>query len=109
MTVLDPAAGYFINTFDVTPDKAEALLAHLSTATKQIFLHAPGFVSANLHLAHDHRHAANYANWRSKRGYDAAVQSPEAQVHRYAAAAFASGLNPIFYDLLRTRAVNRLS
>jgi quinol monooxygenase YgiN len=104
MTVLDPSAGYFtlINTFTVEPKRAQALLAHLSKATEELFLRAPGFVSANLHMSRDRRHVTNYAQWRSQEDYDAAVQNPESQAHMRDAAALASTFNPIFYDLIET-------
>ena len=54
MTILDPSAGYFalINTFAVEPSKTQAVLAHLSKATEDVFLRipGPGFISANLPL-----------------------------------------------------------
>ena len=104
MTVLDPSAGYYIliNTFTVEPGKAEALLAHLSKATEAVFLDAPGFVSANLHIGRDRRHVTNYAQWRSKEDYDAVVKNPQTQAHMREAAALASNFDPIFYDLVET-------
>ena len=73
-TTLDPSGGYltFINTFTVEPDKAEALLEALKTATEEIFRHRPGFISANLHVSRDRRRVLNYAQWRFKEDYDAA-------------------------------------
>jgi quinol monooxygenase YgiN len=91
-----------INTFTVEPERAQSLLAHLSKATEDIFLHLPGFVSANFHVSRDRRHVANYAQWCSQENYDAMVKNPRAQVHMRDAAAIASAFNPILYDLVET-------
>lgn len=109
MTILDPADGYFtlINTFTVEPEKAPALLAHLSAATEQIFCKADGFVSANLHLSDDSRHIANYAQWRSRQDYAAAVSNPETQRHMADAAALATSFSPLFYALREVHAAKR--
>ena len=101
MTTLDPSAGYLtlINTFDVDPDRAEALLAVLSKATDDVIRHLPGFVSANLHVSRDRRHVANYAQWRSQADMDAMLADPAAQGHTREAAGIARVFHPIVYDL----------
>jgi len=103
MTILDPSDGYFIliNTFTVEPGKAEALLAYLSKATEEVFLHADGFVSANLHISDDHRHVANYAQWRSRKDYEEVAKNPAIQSHMREAAKLVSSFEPVFYDLVK--------
>ena len=100
-TVLDPSAGYLtlINTFDVDPTRAEALLTALSKATEDTIRHMPGFVSANFHVSRDRRHVANYAQWRSQADLDAMLASPGAQDHLREAAAIALSFTPVMYDL----------
>ena len=111
MTILDPSAGFFIliNTFTVEPDKAQALLDSLSNATEEVFRHAPGFVSANLHISDDGRHVANYAQWRSKTDYDEAGKNPAVQSHMREAAKHVPSFEPVFYDLVKVHVAERES
>lgn len=106
MTTLDPNDGYYvlINTFTVDPARAEALLAVLSEATLRAMRQRPGFVSANLHVSHDRRHVANYAQWRSKADLDAMMQDPAAREHMREAAAIAESFAPIYYELRESHA-----
>lgn len=101
VSTLSPNSHYltFINTFTVEPEKAEALLENLTNATKEVFLHQPGFISANLHLSHDRRKVVNYAQWRSKEDYEAMSQLPDVQSHMKRAAALAIGFEPVDYEL----------
>lgn len=101
MTTLDPTDGYvvLINTFSVDPDRAEELLAELTTATEQGMRHRPGFVSANLHLSHDRRHVANYAQWRTQADLDAMMSDTDAQAHMREAANIATAFDPVYYEL----------
>ncbi len=103
---LDPSDGYLtlINTFDVAPEKAEALLKVLSAATEEVMRHLPGFVSANLHMSLDRRHIANYAQWCSKEDFDAMLKNPVAQVHMREAAEMADSFTPLLYSLRETHA-----
>ena len=111
MTTLDPSAGYLvlINTFAVEPSRAEELIAVLSHATEAGMRQRPGFVSANLHISHDKRHVANYAQWRSKDDLDAMMKDPTAQAHMREAANIATSFSPIYYDLCEVHSVNRLA
>lgn len=106
MTTLDPKAGYLvlINTFTVEPNRADELLTVLSHATEKGIRQMPGFVSASLHLSHDKRHVANYAQWRSQADLDKMMTNPDAQVHMREAAAIATSFEPIYYDLRETYA-----
>jgi quinol monooxygenase YgiN len=101
VTTLDPTAGYLIliNTFAVEPSRSEELISVLSRATEVGMRHRPGFVSANIHISHDKRHVANYAQWRSKDDLDAMMKDPAAQVHMRDAASIATSFSPIYYDL----------
>ncbi len=104
MTNLNPAAGYIvlINTFTVEPSRAEELLDVLSRATENGMRQMPGFVSANLHISHDKRHVANYAQWRSQEDLDAMMKNSSAQVHMQEAAGIARSFDPIYYELRAT-------
>ncbi len=94
-----------INTFDVEPDRAEALIKILSEATEQVMRHLPGFVFASLHLSLDRRHVANYAQWRSKTDFDAMLKNPQAQVHMREAAEMADSFAPLLYEFRESYAV----
>lgn len=101
MTTLNPTDGHvvLINTFSVDPDRAEELLAELTTATEQGMRHRPGFVSANLHLSQDRRHIANYAQWRTQEDLDAKMTDSAAQQHMRDAAKIATSFDPVYYEL----------
>ena len=60
--------------------------------------HLPGFVSANIHRSHDGRQVVNYAQWRTREDFEAALRDPEAGVHMRAAAAMAQ-FNPIVCEV----------
>lgn len=99
--VLDPSAGYLtlINTFTVTPERADELLAVLSRATEETIRFIPGFISANLHVSRDRRQVINYAQWRSQSDMDAMLASPNSKPHLQEAAGIALSFQPIIYDL----------
>lgn len=98
---LDASSGYltFINTFSVEPENADRLVENLQKATEEIFRDQPGFISANLHVSRDRRKVVNYAQWRSKEDYAAMSELPGIQAHMKAAAALATGFDPVDYDL----------
>ena len=101
MTYLDPVAGHvtLINTFSVDPARAEELVELLARATEETMRHLPGFVSANLHIAFDRAHVANYAQWRSRGDLTAMLKNPVAQGHMREAAEIAISFDPILYEL----------
>ena len=100
-TTLDPAARHavLINTFKVSPGKADALVDLLAKATQETMRNRPGFVSANLHVSEDRTRVVNYAQWRSKADFEAMRADPQAQAHMKAAGALAEGFDPVFYEL----------
>ena len=106
MTTLDPDSHYLvlINTFTVEPDRAEDLLAALSSATENGMRQRPGFVSANLHVSDDGRHVTNYAQWRSREDLDAMMADPAARTHMQEAAGIATSFDPVYYELRETHA-----
>ncbi len=83
MTTISPGAAgvVLINVFDVQPDGADVLLAHLAQATDAVMSCRPGFISANLHRSLDGKRVANYAQWRSRGDFEAMLQDPVAQEH----------------------------
>jgi quinol monooxygenase YgiN len=101
MARLDPSDGYMvlINTFTVEPEHADELVALLASATEDNMRHMPGFISANLHVALDRKHVANYAQWRSREDFEAMLQNKEANVHMELAKSMAITFEPILYEL----------
>jgi quinol monooxygenase YgiN len=89
----------FINTFSVEPENAEHLMENLRRATEEVFRRQKGFISANFHVSRDRRKVLNYAQWRSKKDYTEMTKLPEIQAHMKAAAALATGFDPVDYDL----------
>ncbi|WP_252945208.1 antibiotic biosynthesis monooxygenase [Oceanicola sp. 502str15] len=102
MTTIDPAAGIvtLINTFEVAPEKADALVALLDAATEEKMRHVPGFVSANIHKSLDGTRVANYAQWESREAFQAMLADPEAQVHMRACGEIATSFSPVLYEAL---------
>ena len=87
-----------INVFTVAPERTDALLDLLVTATDDVMRHLPGFVSANLHRSLDGTHVANYAQWESEAALRAMLDDPVAQDHMAAAAAMAE-FAPVLYHV----------
>ena len=78
-----------INVFSVEPGKQDELAQVLSEATEMAMKHMPGFVSANIHKSLDSTRVVNYAQWRSKKDFEAMLENPEAAPHMKAAGAIA--------------------
>jgi quinol monooxygenase YgiN len=88
-----------INTFEVAPERAEELLANLSSATRETIQHLPGFLSANLHISEDRTRVVNYAQWESREHYDAMAANPKVKEHFKQAGAIATSFDPTFCEL----------
>ena len=91
-----------VNVFTVDPARQEELLEALETATTSIFVHIPGFVSANLHTSLDGRRVVNYAQWADAESYQQALQLDDLRDHLTTAADIAESYDPI---LVRVRSV----
>lgn len=104
MVSLDPRSGYvvLINTFSVDPARADDLLNALSDATEQVMRQRRGFISASLHVSHDKKHVANYAQWRSQADLDDMMSDPDARAHMREAGGMAASFDPIYYELRET-------
>lgn len=100
MTTLDPQDDYvtLINTFQVRPERAEALAEYLHHAS-EVMRKLPGFVSANLHVSEDRTRVVNYAQWRAKADLEAMYRNPQAQPHLKKAAELAESFDPVLYTL----------
>ena len=91
-----------INVFTVKPEKQQALVDLLIEATDRTMKRQPGFLSATIHRSLDGTKVnVNYAQWRSKRDFDAMRSNPEARPHMEAAAALAS-FEPIVCEVVES-------
>jgi quinol monooxygenase YgiN len=70
-----------INVFTCPEVRQNELVEVLDRATREIFAHLDGFVSANLHASLDQTHVVNYAQWRSIEAFDRAQENPEVRKH----------------------------
>jgi len=101
LTALDPDAGYvtIINTYEVAPDRAEALLDTLVRSTVETLRYVPGFVSANVHVSSDRTQVVNDAQWRSHEEIAAAGADAGVAARIREAAQIADSFKPIHYEL----------
>ena len=100
-TMLDPAARHvtILNTYAVEPERAEELIAFLTEATLSTLRHVPGFLSANLHVAHDRCQVVNYAQWESLEALAAARQNTQLAALMQESLRIARSFSPVFYEL----------
>ena len=88
-----------INVFTVEPERAAELAALLSDATERVIRHAPGFVSANIHVSTDGTRVVNYGQWETAEAMQAMRADPAAREHMSKAADLASGFDPHLYTV----------
>lgn len=96
-----------INVFRVKPENQQELVNLLVEATEQTMRRLPGFVSANIHRGHDGTRVVNYAQWRSKADFEAALRNEEARPHMQKAAALAESFDPILCEVMDTMSEDR--
>lgn len=88
-----------INIFTVEPQNAAKLAALLTSATKDVMQHQPGFRSANIHLSTDRTRVLNYAQWDSVEAYQAMLADDTAREHMGRAAGLAVSFDPHLYTV----------
>ena len=100
-TTIDPESDIctLINVFTVEPEKQQALVDLLDSATKEVMCHQAGFISANIHRSLDGRHVANYAQWQTTEAFQSMLRNPEAQAHMNRAAGMAT-FQPVLYQVV---------
>jgi quinol monooxygenase YgiN len=101
VTQLDPASGYvtIINTYTVSPERAEELLSFLVRSTLSTIRFVPGFVSANLHVSLDRTQVVNYAQWLTPGAIAGARENPKVGALIREQAQIAESFTPIQYEL----------
>ena len=70
-----------INIFTVAPEKQAQLAAMLADTTQGTVKQLPGFVSASIHRSADGTRVANYAQWQSRKAFEAALKNPDFLAH----------------------------
>jgi quinol monooxygenase YgiN len=100
-TVLDPKAGQvtIVNTYVVEPERADELISFLVDSTLSTVRHVPGFISANLHIAHDRSQVVNYAQWQNAEALAAARDNPKLAALMQEQLQIAKSFSPVLYTL----------
>ncbi len=88
-----------VNVFTVAPEDQQRLLDVLVEATEGVMNKLPGFVSANLHKSLDGTKVTNYAQWRSRKDFEAMLAHPDAGAHMREAARIAEKFEPYLYEV----------
>jgi quinol monooxygenase YgiN len=94
----DQDVATLINVFTVTRETQQPLVELLIEATEQVMRHRPGFVSANIHASLDGTRVVNYAQWRSRKDFQAMLDDPTASEHMSVIQAFATS-EPRLYEV----------
>lgn len=98
---LDTSAGHvtIINTYSVTPERADELLDALVQSATDILRFAPGFISTSLHVSLDRTRLVNYSQWRDSGAIAAAGADPEIASRIRAVSEIADSFAPVLYEL----------
>lgn len=94
-----------INVFTVDPANQQRLVDMLVEATEGIMKNLPGFVSANIHKSADGVRVVNYAQWRSRDDFEAAMKNPEARAHIAPIMEIAEA-DPHLYEVVATESIS---
>ena len=89
-----------INTFAVTPDKQDAVVASLRRFTESHARSQPGFVAASVHASVDGERVANYVQWRTGNDLAAMLATPAAQQHMAEVGNLAASVDPVVYEVV---------
>jgi heme-degrading monooxygenase HmoA len=89
-----------INTFGVTAEKADVLIAELVQAAKGVMRQRRGFISASIHKSMDGMRVVNYAQWACKTDFDNMIEDPEVKAHMAICEALAKSVEPVIYDVV---------
>ena len=88
-----------INTFTCPEVRQNDLVEALDRATREIFVHLDGFISANLHASLDQTHVVNYAQWRDMKSFDQAQLHPDVRKHVDEIMSVAESADPRLYQV----------
>jgi quinol monooxygenase YgiN len=101
LTTLDPDSGLVttINTYAVTPERAEEVLEYLIRSANETVRYVPGFLSFNFHLSHDRTQIVNYGQWESRVAVLAARENPKVVALMAETTRVAGPSKPMPYEL----------
>jgi quinol monooxygenase YgiN len=101
LTTLDPSADYAttINAYQVTPERAEEVLAYLVRSAAETVRYVPGFLSFNFHVSRDRTQIVNYGQWRNRETVAGARENPKLVALLSETAKIAGNSMPIQYEL----------
>jgi quinol monooxygenase YgiN len=104
LTTLDTGAGYVttMNTYTVTPERAEEVLDYLVRSATETVRYVPGFVSMNFHMSLDRNQIVNYGQWKSREAMVAARENPKIVALMSGTAKIAGSSKPIPYELRKS-------
>ncbi len=88
-----------INTFTVTPDQQDAVIASLRGFTKAYARSLPGFIGASVHASVDGKRVVNYVQWRKGADLAAMLATPAAQQHMAEVGRLAASVDPVVYKV----------
>jgi antibiotic biosynthesis monooxygenase len=88
-----------INTFTCAEEKQNELVAALERATVELFMHQPGFISANIHASLDKTRVVNYAQWARVEDFDAIGRVEVIQEHMAQIMTLAESVDPRLYTV----------
>lgn len=102
MTVIRAGAPLvtLINVFTVKPKRQQELIDLLVEATEAVMQYQSGFISANIHRSVDGQRVTNYAQWRSRKDFEAMLRNPDAQAHMRQAGDVADSFEPHLYEVV---------
>jgi quinol monooxygenase YgiN len=88
-----------INVFTCPELRQPELVAALNEATVEIFVHLPGFVSANIHASLDQTRVVNYAQWATMEDFDDMRNNKEVQAHMAQIMTIAESADPRLFTV----------
>jgi quinol monooxygenase YgiN len=103
-TTLDPNSGLVttINTYTVTPERAEEVLEYLIRSANETVRYVPGFLSFNFHPSLDRTQIVNYGQWESREAVAAARENPKIVALMSETAKVAGPSKSMPYELRKT-------
>ncbi len=104
LTTLDPNTGHVttINTYTVTPERAEEVLTYLVHSAEETIRYVPGFLSFNFHLSLDRTQIVNYGQWESREAVMAARENPKVKALMAETVKVAGSSNSVPYVLRKS-------
>jgi hypothetical protein len=88
-----------VNVFTCAEQRQHELVEAIDKATAEVFVHQPGFISANIHASRDQTRVLNYAQWASVEDLDAMQSNRDVQEQMAQIISIAESVDPRLYDV----------